>query len=423
MSTDGARGETSPDSPPRAGRAILAIVICALTVPLAAGCGSSGEDPRDEALASLRLTTEAASLQSEMGKLVGGLSSDPSAAERRLAQRQLASLDREAVRLIASAAADSTYEVELLPLNGSRAIGVATLVEGEGKVAIKGDFKGVAAGGDHGVAIHALGPGQGRSVCPPRNAAVGSDRTLSATEAEDFYGRPAVRLGSVPGGAPEASLSASRPAGGSPPLDVRVLVLSGGVYQSYRGDAPVACGVPTIARGVAAATASTELVTAVNQTRAAGVELSAVVRNPTSGRAAVASHRAVGRLDAATSHLRTANKIAIEQLEENGGVTAEVRQTVTRADAALGGSQAVVRGGFRTLRESVARERSEKRRRLAQRRAGQEAAREAQEEAAPVPELPPEPEPEPEHAPEYAPEPAPEPTPSAPEGPTIPHPG
>ena len=410
----------------RGPRAVAAIAICALAVLAAGGCGSSGDDAREEALDSLRLTTEAAALQSEMGKLAGGLSSDPSAAERRSSQRRLASLDREAAELIASAAAESTYEVELRPMNGSGALGVATLVEDEGKIAIDGNFRGIAGGGDHGVAIHALRPGQGRSVCPPGNAAAGSDRILSAAEAEDFYGRPAVRLGSVSGGDRQAQLTASRPAAGSPPLNVRVLVLSGGSFQGgYKGDVPVACGVPTIAQEEAVATSSTELATAVTQTRAAGVELSAVARDPATARAGLASHRAVGRLDAAASHLRAANELAVKQAEASGGVTAEVRQAAGRADAAVGGSQVAVRHGFDKLRRRVTRERREKRRREAQRRAAQEAARQEQEEAAPAPEPTPEPAPEPEYAPEPAPAPAPEPqpTPSAPEGPTIPHPG
>lgn len=407
-------------------RVIGVIAICALALLAVSGCGSTEEDAREEALDSLRLSAEAAGLQSEMGRLAGGLGGDPSAAERRSTQRRLASLDREAAELIVSAAADSTYEVELRPMNGSEALGVATLVEDEGKIAIDGNFRGIVGDGDHGVAVHALRPGQGRSVCPPGNAAAGGDRVLSAAEAEDFYGRPAVRLGSVPGGDRQAELTSSRPAGGSPPLNVRVLVLSGGSFQGgYKGDVPVACGVPTIAQGDAVATSSTELATAVTQTRAAGVELSAVARDPATARAGLTSRRAVGRLDAAASHLRTANELAVQEAESNGGTTAEVRQAANRADAAVGGSRVVVRRGFDKLRKRVARERREKRRRLAQRRSAQEAARESQEPTAPTPESTPEPEPEyvPEPAPEPAPAPRPAPKPSAPEGPTIPHPG
>lgn len=67
---------------PRADRAILAITVFVLIVAVVAGCGSTGGDSQDEALESLRLTTEAASLQSEMGKLVGGLGGDPSRLSR-----------------------------------------------------------------------------------------------------------------------------------------------------------------------------------------------------------------------------------------------------------------------------------------------------------------------------------------------------
>ena len=399
------------------GRALLSVV-CVLAVA-ATGCGSSGDDSRDEALESLRLTTEAAGLQSEMGKLVGSLGGDPSPAQRVAVRRRLASLDREAADLIAAAGADSTYEVDLRPLNGARAAGTATLVESDGRVAMRGTFGGLAAGGEHPVTIHALAPGQGRSVCPPRNAAAGSDHVLSAAEGEDFYGRPAVNLGSIPGGGSRRSLSFTQPAAGSPPLDVRVLVLSGGLSEgAYRADLPVSCGVPTLAESPAPSS-STELVAAVNQTRAAGIEIASVVRDPTSPAAAVARHGAATHLDSAAGHLGVANHIAVQELREAGEVSAEDRQAAARAAAAVGGSRAVVRGGFAKLGEDVASERREERRRLVQRRGAQEAARGASEEAAPAPASEPSPQPEYTPEPESVPEPAPTPTPSAPAGPTV----
>jgi hypothetical protein len=346
------------------------------------------------------------------------LGGDPSPAQQAAAKRHLRVLDGEAAHLIAVAGTESTYEVDLRPLNGSGAVGSATLVESEGKVGMRGTFSGLSTGAEHAIAIHALPPGQGRSVCPPRNAAAGSDHVLSAPEAEDFYGRPAVGLGSVPGGDSRHSASYSAPAGGSPPLDVRALVISGGSSNGASGaDLPIACGVPAVAEARAGVSSSTELVAGVNQTRAAGVEIAAVVGDPTSATAAAARREAAARLNSAADHLGVANHIAVQELREAGEVSAEDRQAAARAKAALGGSQVVVSGGFAKLEKEVARERREERRRLAQRRVAQEAIRTASEEANPAPS--PEPSPEPEVAPEPEPESAPAPAPSAPEGPTI----
>ncbi len=408
-------------------RRALAAALCVPAALVPVACGSSGADGRDEALAALQLATEAANLRSEMGKLVGDLGSDPSARTRRQAQRRLVSLDREAAELIASAEADSTYEVELRPLNGSGAVGVATLVESDGKVAIDGSFDGIAGGHGHAVAIHALAAGQGPSVCPPANAAAGGDGTLSAGEAEDFYGRPAVRLGTVDGAASPAALTSDRPAAGSPPLDVRAVVLSGGSARGgYRADLPVACGVPApAAPAPAEASPSSELVAATNETRAAGVDLADVVEDPTGAQAARARRSAASRLSSAGRHLHLANRKAVAQLQAEGEVSSEDRDAVAQANASLDSSQATVRSGFRALGTAVVREhreRRERRRREAQRRVAQ-AEREASEESASAAPTPTTPEPAPEPAPAPAPEPAPEPTPSAPEGPSIVHPG
>jgi len=404
---------------------VVSLVLSALA--LAAGCGSS-EGSRDDALASLQLTTEAASLQSEMGKLVGDLSTNPSAGEKRAAQQRLASLDSQAADLIASAEADGTYDLELRPLNGSGAVGVATLVENEGRVAIDGGFDGLPVRSDHPVTIHALKEGQGASVCPPPNADTGSDRILSASEAEDFYGRPAVRLGAVQGGSKQARLSASREADSSPPLSARALVLSGGpgLGGGFDASLPVACGIPVVSQAPEEATSSTEVVAALNETRSAGVELTDVARNPGTKRAARARRSAATRLDAAGQRLQAANAKATAQLKEEEGsdLSAEDRQAVNRADAAINGAQAVVGQGFREFDTKVAHEERARQRREAQRRVAQAQAqaREAEEEAtAPAPE---ETTPTPEYS-EPAPEPAPEqtPAPSSPGGPSIVHPG
>ena len=407
-----------------------AIVAFILGVVALAGCGSgsgSGDDSQEAALASLRLNTEAATLQSEMGKLVGSLGADPSPARQATVRRHLADLDREAAELISTAGAASTYEVALRPLNGAAVVGIATLVESEGKVAMHGTLRGLSDG-DHPVAIDALGAGQGRSVCPPGNAAAGADGILSADEAAVFYGRPALRLGSVEAGGSKQEVSFSGPARRSPPLDVRAVVVGGGPSKGGDGATlPVACGIPTVAHGAAAASAAGELVAAVTQTRAAGVEIASLVGDPTSAAAAAARARAETHLDAATGHLTVANHLAVRELRDAGDVTAADRQAVAGAMAAAGGSHATVQGGMTKLKAEVTRERHEERRRLAQRKAAQQAARQAAEarsaaEPSPEPEVSTEPAPEivPEPTPEPAPETAPEPTPPpAPEGPTI----
>ena len=400
---------------------VVSLALSALA--LTAGCGPS-EGSRDDALASLRLTTEAASLQSEMGKLVGDLSTNPSAGEKRAAQQRLASLDSQAADLIASAEADATYDVELRPLNGSGAVGVVTLVENEGKVAIDGSFDGLSAGRGHAVTIHALKEGQGASVCPPPNADTGSDRILSASEAEDFYGRPAVQLGSVQGGSKQARLSASREAGSSPPLSARALVLSGssGSGGGYDSSLPVACGTPVVSQAPEETTSSTEVVAALNETRSAGVELTDVARNPGTKRATRARRSAATRLDAAGQRLQAASAKATAQLKEEEGsdLSAEDRQAVNRANATVSGSQVAISHGFRKFDTKVAHEKRARQRREAQRRAAQAETQEVEEEAtAPAPEATPAP--TPEYSPESAPEPAP--TPSSPEGPSIVHPG
>ncbi|MGH2940703.1 MAG: hypothetical protein ACRDPE_21585 [Solirubrobacterales bacterium] len=406
------------------------IAACILGIAALTGCGSSsssgGGDSQEAALASLRLNSEAARLQGEMGKLVGSLGADPAPARQTTVRRRLVVLDREAAELIATAAGESTYEVALRPLNGGRSVGTATLVESGGKVAMRGTLRGLGDG-EHPVAIYALGPGEGRSVCPPADAAAGADGVLSAREAAAFYGRPAVRLGSVGGGAAE-TVSFSGAARRSPPLDVRVLVVGGGpVEGGYRSDLPVACGVPLVAKATAARSSAGELVTAVTQTRAAGVEIAAVVGDPTAPRATAARTRAETHLDAAAGHLAVANHIAIHELRAGGDVSSEDRRAAAGAMAAAGSSQAAVQGGLAKLKARVARERHEEGRRLAQRHAAQQAARrEAAEANAPAAESSPEPEisaePEPTPEPEFVPEPepAPEPAPApAPEGPTI----
>lgn len=95
----------------RAPAALAAVVTLAL---LSVGCGS-GDDSRDEALAALELTSEAASLQSEMSELVSELSANPSAAQRREFERSLDALDRRAAQLIAEADVDSTVAGDETP--------------------------------------------------------------------------------------------------------------------------------------------------------------------------------------------------------------------------------------------------------------------------------------------------------------------
>jgi hypothetical protein len=404
---------------------------CILGFAAVVGCGSSSSagtgDSQEAALASLRLNSEAARLQGEMGELVGSLGADPSPAVQAMVRRRLVALDREAAELIASAEADSTYEVALRPLNGARTVGTDTLVESAGKVAMHGTIRGLGEG-EHPVAIYALGPGEGRSVCPPGDAAAGGDRILSAREAASFYGRPAVDLGSVEGGGSGEEVSFGAPARRSPPLDVRVVVVSGGpAGGGYRSDLPIACGVPTVAKAAAAPSSSGELVSAVTQTRAAGVEIASVVGNPTTPTATAARARAERHLYAAAGHLAAANHVAIHELRAAGEVSAADRRAVAGAMAAAAGSHAAVQSGLAKLRAQVTRERQEERRRLAQRRAAQQAAREAAAaeanaaaEPSPEPETSAEPEPETVPEPAPAPEPAPEPAPPpAPEGPTI----
>lgn len=410
-------------------RSVAALALIGVPVGIA-GCGS-GEDGRDEALASLQLVTEAGSLQSEMGELVADLDSDPSARQRNAAQQRLAAIDREAAELIASAEADATYEVELRPVNRSDVVGVATLVESDGRVAIDGEVEDLGGGGGHRVTVNALPRSLGASVCPPNNAAMGRDGVLSASEAEDFYGRPAISLGQANGGPGQGSLSASRAAGEAPPLTARAVVLSGGrAEKGYESDLPVACGIPTVAVDAAGgppeeAIASTEIAVALDETRAAGVELAEVIRDPTTRTAARARRSASRRLGAANQRLHAAAAVAEAQLEEEGaasGGESDERQAVDGANATLDASKAVVVGGFRKLRSRVDRERREEQRRKAQRKAAQKAREEA--EAAPEPESESLPAPE-ESVPAPTPEPAPEPepTPSSPEGPTIVHPG
>lgn len=84
-------------------RSVSSLAGLAFLVALAlVGCGAS-EDSRDDALASLQLTTEVASLQSEMGKLVGDLVDERSARQRRRIERRFKALDRRAVRLVVTA--------------------------------------------------------------------------------------------------------------------------------------------------------------------------------------------------------------------------------------------------------------------------------------------------------------------------------
>jgi hypothetical protein len=410
-----------------------ALVACILGVATVAGCGSSsrsasgfGSGSQEAALASLRLNTEAAALQSEMGKLVGGLGADPSPARQAAVRLRLVALDREAAALISKAAAASTYEVALHPLNGAGVVGTATLVESDGKVAMHGTLRGLS-GGDHPVAIYALGAGEGRSVCPPGNAAAGADGILSAREAAVFYGRPALPLGSVEDSSAKQEMSFSGPARRSSPLDVRAVVVGGGPFKGgYAATLPVACGVPAVAPGGTGASSAGELVAAVTQTRAAGVEVALLVGDPTTAAAAAARARAEAHLQAATGHLAAANHLAIRDLRGAGEVTAEDRRAVAGAMAAAGSSHTDVQGGMTKLKAEVERERREERRRLVQRHAAQRAARQAAEaksaaaEPSPEPEISAEPEPEYESAPEPAPEPAPEAAPPpAPEGPTI----
>ena len=81
----------------------LTFAFVAFAALVLAGCGGSSEGSRDDALASLQLTTEAAGMQSEIGKLVGDLADEPSAKERGRIGRGFRALDRRATHLVATA--------------------------------------------------------------------------------------------------------------------------------------------------------------------------------------------------------------------------------------------------------------------------------------------------------------------------------
>jgi len=197
--------------------------------------------------------------------------------------------------------------------------------------------------------------------------------------------------------------------GESPPLDARTLVLSGGERGSgFQADMPVACGVPVIQVTPGGADPTTEIVAAISGTRAAGVDLGTVVRDPTTRRAARARRSAAGRLRVAGQRLHSASALATGQLEQADASSGD-RRMADRATSELDGAQAVVRKGFRELRAELARECLAQGRREAQRRAAQVAAEEEEAEAAA-----PGPIAEPTPAPAPAPEPVPSPAPSPP---------
>jgi len=306
----------------------IAASICAcalLGAALLSACGSSedeaeAEGTRDAALASLELTTEATSLEADMARLVTKLSDDPSDAERRRLEQRLADLEERAADLIASADAESTFDVELEPINGSGAKGTMTLVDAGGEVAIEGSMEGMTEGESHPLAIHALKRDAGSSVCPPADAVAGADDVLDASEAADFYGPPALDFDAVQADGVEVAISSAGKAGGAPPLTARTVVVSGGeAGKDYDEKLPIACGVPAVAP--AEETATADAVAATEETRAAALDVSFVVANPTAKLAPAARKRAEQRLKDANGRLKDAIEQTEVELEGSGEVS------------------------------------------------------------------------------------------------------
>ncbi len=90
-------------------RPVLLALLGLSAILFVAGCGSS-DNGREDALASLQLTTETANLQSEMGKLVDDLAEDPSTEERERIERRLSAIDRSAMHIVSEARGEESGE-------------------------------------------------------------------------------------------------------------------------------------------------------------------------------------------------------------------------------------------------------------------------------------------------------------------------
>ena len=325
---------------PKRGLALAPLAFAAaLTLAACGGSDSaestdSAEDPRDAALASLELTTEAASLDADMAKLVDKLGDEPSAEEREDLAAELERLQQRAAKLVASADAESTFEVELEPIAGSKAAGEATLVEAEGEIALDGSVDSAAK--KQTLAVHAFGAGEGASVCPPDDAASGSDEALDGSEAEDFYGPAEVDLGTAESG----DVATAQNAGKAPPLTARALVLAG-------GDAPLACGVPEAEVDVNERTATAETVAATEELQGAALSVVVVLAEPTSDRAQIALDDAGERVESASEHLADSVEIVMTELE--GDIEAADQEQIDVTLEALEASDETFASGFEGL--------------------------------------------------------------------------
>ncbi len=345
-------------------------IVLVLTLALAS-CGGSGADQgREDALASLEQATAASSLQTEMGQLVAQLASNPEPAQRRQLQRRLRTLDAKAAALVSGA--DARYSVNLASVNGSGAAGTATLAESGGKIALSGSVNGMAPGRAHPVALHALSPAEGSSVCPPGGAAAGPDRQLSGTEAQDFYGPPVVNFSEASGPA----LASAREAGAAPPLTARTLVISGGGGGGTNGfDAglPIACGVPEADVAAGARDADAETIAAINDARGALFDLAAAAANPTSSRGKQARSNAERRLKQANQRLGGAIQMAVTGLKDSGDLSNEEQAKIDQASKDLEAAKTTIDNGFTRFDKLVAQEEAAAAEREAQRQAAQQA--------------------------------------------------
>ncbi len=343
--------------------------VLVLTLALASCGGSGGDQGRDDALASLEQATAASSLQTEMGQLVSQLANNPDPAQRRQLQRRLRTLDAKAAALVSGA--DARFSVDLASVNGSGAAGTATLAESGGTIALSGSVNGMAPGRAHPVALHALSPAEGSSVCPPAGAATGPDRQLSGTEAQDFYGPPVVNFSEASGPA----LSSAREAGAAPPLTARTLVVSGGSgTKGFDAGLPIACGVPEADVSAGARDAYAETVAATNEARGALFDLAAAAGNPTSSRGKQARSSAERRLKQANKRIGGAIQMAVAGLKDSGDLSSEDQAKIDQASKDLEAAKTTIDDGFTRFDKLVAEEEAAAAEREAQRQAAQQAA-------------------------------------------------
>ena len=353
----------------------LAMGISLLAALTLAACGGSDSsesteseaDPRDAALASLELTTEATSLEADMARLVEKLGDKPSAQEREQLAAELERLQQRAEKLIAGADADSTFEVELEEIAGSGAEGEATLVDAQGEIALDGSID--ADGKKQALAVHSFGAGEGASVCPPDDAASGSDKALDGSEAEDFYGPAEIDLGAAKSG----DVATAESAGKSAPLTARALVLAG------PDENPLACGVPRADVPPAEQTATTEAIAAANETAGATLDIVVVLAEPTSERAAIARESAEEGIDAAGEHLTDAADLVEAEFE--GSATADDEDEIEALLDEIESSEGSIEVAFANLDSLIESELAAEKRREQQREAAEAAAEAA---AAPV---------------------------------------